>query len=337
MSPSERSPGMVTGSQTGSLLEAMDFPRLLRWHIDNDRTDDGRLRAWTAATFCDEVAKHYPDGARTYTERAYRDWLNGTSRPSKKALIAMRNVLFKADSPDDRRFVRAWTRFRSRSASASPDIPDHAPAQDHGRATGDPPTARRMRARPIPKPRDRYLADFSIFSGSQGDTPEDFRLFLSMMLGKTPVKWPGGTAWVAATKVAVHLDAPDHTQTRHFNRDRKRPGVEAAAGRWTFTVQPPDTCLDGAPPGITEDDPLVCLTPNGKPDEQSAETEPKNPTIRVFIPDPTNTQVTFDPASDTDTPRSAEAVVAAFLKLCPKDGPHGIALGEASLRWEEER
>jgi len=322
----------VPGSASRKPGEVPDFPTLLCWHLDEGTRPDGERRPWVQQEFCEAVWSLKQRKHGEFSPRVYSAWRSGQTRPARATLNAMCAVLFPARdpvSPAEKTFRVTWDRFRSRDAQ-----PDQHVDGNRGEAGADDtqpaPRPRPVRTRSVPRPRYPYLARFSISAGAQGDTPEDCRVFLTLLWGSSPVDCPGLTASVELTAFDLHLDAPDYQDTHHFNADNRLKEVGLSAGKWTFTPVPPATSLVGAPTGPRGDDVLVSLTRN------AGVNEPRAPVVTGYIPSPDHLKVTIGGKRARKKSSALNAVIEAFLKTCPAVGPHGIDLGSATWSWEEE-
>lgn len=328
-----------SGSSSGRYPEEKNFAEQFAWHFDNGTRPGAQGGAWTPKTFETAFIKAFKelpqvkDGSVTrkpfYSAKSVTNTRTGRHKPASNAMDAICKVFFGDTAPEEEKIFRAaWKKPRAASSGAPPTY----------------------RAVPRPSPKLRPLANFSILTGDQGDTPDNFRLLLKMMLGEAPVKWAGGTAWIGAKAVDVHLHADDYTQVRPFNAEKRHKGCIARSGVWWFHHEnasrnkvtndgPTDPGRDqhspliGALPGMTEDDPLVTLVAN------AADSEPASPKVEVYIPgtDHRYLSVRFEPdPAQADRPRALEAVVEAFLRTCPVTGPHGFDLGHAEMDWVED-
>lgn len=313
----------TSGSQTATSSEAKDFPTLLRALLAEGRRADGSGRPWEKAEFRKAVAEALLAGRQAFTEKQVGNWLSGANRPPKPTMEAMQNVFFAAGETRGREdFHAKWKDFRSRAAH------DPTPTST-GKSSGTAFT----RAGQSATLRARDLARFWIFVGGQGNTPEAFDVYLTMILGDTKVEWDGGIASISTDMVDVHLEAPGYAEQNHLNAKGNLPGVKLST-KWRFFPVPPHEILEGAPPSIAgQEYPLVHLTAN-TPD--SADDVPlADPKIKVFIPDRTRLRIEITPgevASKDSNTDAYHAVIAAFIKGALKETKDGIGLGEASLR-----
>lgn len=339
MKPENGTFGEESGSNSWKSPEVRNFGELLKWHVEvNGTRANGPRAAWHIPDFCLAVGKGIK-GRGAYTKKAYDLLVTGKSKkPQPGTLIGMRNALFQTDTYEDRKFVRFAKAIGGQIDPDTIGLSSSTPSDDPGGDASfgsEPPgkdkkTAGGTRMHTVSDPRPRFprLADFSI-SGSQGSS-DDFLLFLSMMFGLTQVELPDGTtAMLGTSKVAVHLTSDGYTQSEQFNADRALPHCEALARMWIFSASDNASALRGAQPSLKESDPLVRL-------KRAVTAEPKPPSIKVYIPDPTCLHLDLrDKPEETD--RAYEAVLEAFLKLCPPDTAWGFDLGDATFVWEEAR
>lgn len=328
------------GNNVRRILEGKNFHVQFAWHLDNGTRSGKKGDPWIPKQFAGAVIEAYntlpqvekgPVNTRAkYTTKTIKNTRDGRHKPPPNAMDAICKVFFGAPGSEEEKIFRAaWQKARGRAAPGTPV---------------------KYRAVPRPYPKLRRLANFSILTGDQGDTPDNFRLYLHMMLGEAPIAWAGGTVWIGAKAIDVHLRADDYSQKDEFNRDRRKKGCVASSGVWKFHHEnssrdkvareehvdpgrdqhPP---LIGALPGMTDMDPLVTLVPNGINRDRAS------PRVDAYIPgtDHRYLSIRFEPdPAQADRPRALEAVVEAFLRTCPKEGPHGFELGHAEMDWVED-
>ena len=254
-----------------------------------------------------------------YSDRAFQNWWRGPGVPDHKdicdALLVVALGDDAASEPRRDALTEQWKDARS-ARRAGPRAPVGLKRSDNGWSDA-------LRTRPIAKPKHKLLAYFTVDTGGQGNSPDEMLLYLSYLAGRLPVT--DGIGWVAAKRVDLQLTAEDYTELDHLNED----GVKAKAGVWEVTPRGDQPFLDGSLFDGRRDKPVfVKLVRN------DGEDSPKPPEIKASIPG-----VEFLHAEcageAADAPRSAGAVIEAFLKVCTVGRAGDIDLGSATFKWEE--